>query len=78
MQAVKFPGSNYVIAENQPEYQPLPAYMDGKNVVVCFKFSFWERLHLLLFGRVYLHTMTFGTPYQPLSPTLENPVVTIK
>jgi hypothetical protein len=75
MQAIKFPGSNRVIAENQPEYKPLPAFIDKEgNVVVCFKFDFWERLHLLFFGRVFLHTMTFGMPYQPLNPTLENPV----
>jgi hypothetical protein len=75
MKPVKFKGSNVTIAENQKQYNPLPAYIDKSgNVVTCWKFSFRERLILLFTCRVYLHTHTFNQPLQPMKMYIENPI----
>ena len=72
MKPMHFEGENTVYAENQDPYLPLPAFYDeGANgrVVTCWSLSFWERLHLLLTGRVWLAMLTFGHPLQPVRLT---------
>ncbi len=69
MKPVKFKGHNVVIAEDQPEYLPLPAWRDNINVtgtvVTCWKLSFTERLRVLFFGNIWLSMMTFRKPVTP-------------
>lgn len=41
----EFPGSNAIIAKDQPEYLPLPCFISGDGQVIsCWKLSFRERL----------------------------------
>lgn len=59
--------SEIVFAKDQPEYIPLPAlkFQDGL-VVTRWSLSFWERLHVLLGGSVYLGLLTYNRPLQPI------------
>ena len=77
MHPVKFKGSNIIFGENQPEYQPLPAFLDEEGTVVTvWKLSLWERIRVLFTGRLYMITMTFKSPVQPMLPTINNPMKT--
>lgn len=75
MVPVNFPGTNAVLGKNQPNYRPLPAFIDEDGTVVtCWQLSFWERVKLLFTGRFYLVTLTFRQPLQPLLPSVANPL----
>lgn len=68
MKPIKFKHQNIVFAENQPEYQPLPALkIDAPTgeVISCWKLTFKERLKVLVFGRVWLSLMSFNKPLTP-------------
>lgn len=67
MHPIEFEQQNLVIAKDQPEYLPLPAYVDHATgeVTSCWGLSWRERLRVLLSGRVYLTLLTFGRPLQP-------------
>jgi hypothetical protein len=66
-----------VLAKNQPEYLPLPAVLlkglDGL-LVTRWKFTWRERLHVLLRGDAFLTVMTFGNPLQPLRLEASKPM----
>lgn len=66
MKLIDFPERNIIIAKNQPEYLPLPAYRtdDGK-VTCCWKLSLRERLILLFTGKLWHTILTFNNPLQP-------------
>jgi len=55
------------IAENQDEYLTLPANIN-KNGIVCFAFkiTFKELLKIVFQRRIYIQTLTFGKPLQPI------------
>lgn len=70
MTPIKFKGSNLIIAEDQPEYIPLPArifqYSDGTRAAgVCWRLSWRERFKLLFSGKLWHVVYTFGRPLQP-------------
>lgn len=68
MKPVKFKHHNVVFAEDQPEYQPLPALkIEGPegHVVTCWKLSFWERVRILFLGKIWLNLMSFNQPLTP-------------
>ena len=72
MEAVKFKESNVVFAENQDEYKSLPAYRDNNGVVVtCWKLSEDEIKMINETGRIYLETLTFNNPLQPVMLTTD-------
>ncbi len=57
-----------VIAKDQPEYNPLPASVDGNGCVMTEWELTAEELHQLFTGgRIRLWIHTFNTPLQPLS-----------
>lgn len=60
-------GKHIVYAADQPEYQPLPAWRKpGGAVISRWRLSWRERL-AALFGRdLYIETLTFGHPLQPV------------
>ncbi len=76
MRPVAFSGYNVVFAEDQPQYTPLPAFRgpDGE-VISAWRLTLWERLKLLVTGRLWLRQLTFRTPLQPQLPTVEYPFV---
>lgn len=68
MVPVRFPEANVTFAENQPEYQPLPAFRNPGGhgeVISCWKLSWRERLRLLITGRLWCSLLMFGQPLTP-------------
>lgn len=68
-----------VYAKDQPQYLQLPAcniqYADGTIAVISrWRLSFKERLRALIFGSVWLETVTHGNPLQPQRITLAEPL----
>ena len=64
---IKFKGMNTVFAKDQPEYLPLPAHREeGGQVTTCWKLSIIERVQVLFKGTLWLRTLTFNQPLQPL------------
>lgn len=69
-----FEDHEILIAKDQPEYQTLPALvLSDKRVISRWQLTLWERLRLLWFGSLYLHTLTFGQKLQPLVPSVDPP-----
>lgn len=65
MKLIEFPEQTVIIAKDQPEYLPMPAYVDSQQVICLWKLSFKERLTVLLFGRIWHRILSFGQPIQP-------------
>lgn len=77
MDPIAFSEHNIVIAEDQPQYRPIPAFVvphdaEGK-VLFCWKLTWKERLHLLCTGKLWHQVMTFGHPLQPQLLSVEKP-----
>lgn len=84
MVPIKFPGHNVVFAEDQPEYQPLPAILmpglDGE-VITCWELSDDEIEKIIKNRCIYISQLCFtrlnenGTlsnnPLQPILPMAE-------
>jgi hypothetical protein len=67
MKPIKFPGHNVVFAEDQPQYQPLPAYREPDGTVTtCWELTPDEMDMVLQTGTVYVKQLTFNQPLQPL------------
>lgn len=63
---IKFPESNTVFAEHQPEYQPLPCLRcENGQLLICWQLTLRERLKLLLTGKLWHTISTFNSPLQP-------------
>jgi hypothetical protein len=74
MKPIDFPQVNRVLAKDQPQYQPLPiCYCDDGSAISCWKLSIWERLRLLLTGKLWLIQLTFHQPLQPQLPLIKEP-----
>lgn len=73
MTPTKLPGFNLNLAENQPEYLPLPVVYnphDNGSMTSCWKLTLKERLKVLFTGRFYFDQWTFNQPLQPQRPFL--------
>lgn len=73
MRAIKFKQATTIVAENQPEYQPLPAYHGqlGENesqtgLITCFELSDEEIDNVKKYGKIWHSQLTFGAPMQPI------------
>ena len=68
MSPINFKYQNVIIAENQPEYQPLPALklntQEGE-VISCWRMSIKERIKALFTGKVWLSLLTFNKDVTP-------------
>ncbi len=74
MKPIKFDGSNGVFFENEKEFMAIPAYQSRDGlVIVCWKVSLFERLKLLLTGKLWYQVLTFNTPLQPMFPMVKYP-----
>jgi len=75
MKIIEFKECNTVYAKDQPQYLPLPAHKTKDGVVTsCWGFNLKERLVVLFTGRVFLQTLTFNNPLQPLKMSVTNPI----
>lgn len=77
MKLIEFPEQTVVIAKDQPEYLPLPAYRyhndPSGRIVCCWKLSWLERLKLLFTGKLWHQVLTFNHPLQPQLLETEKP-----
>lgn len=75
MSPIEFEQQNVVFAKDQPEYLPLPAHISDEGVVTtCWELTPDEREVFLQTGIIYLQTLTFKQPLQPVILTVENPL----
>lgn len=73
MKPIKFPEHNVVFWENQqPLYEPLPAYRspDGQ-VICCFELTDEEKQRVAETGHIWLSVLTFNYSLQPVYLTTE-------
>lgn len=64
----KFKEANVFFGKDQPEYQPLPAFIDDSpqgEVITCWNLTLRERLIVLLKGEIWLSLLTFNKPLTP-------------
>jgi len=65
-----------VLAKNQPEYIPLPvacvSYNDCTGLISRYRLTLWERLHVLIFGNLWVEQLTAGQ-LQPQRLTVFEP-----
>jgi hypothetical protein len=81
MKLIEFPQQTVVIAKDQPEYNPLPAYRFGDaegRIACCWSLSWRERLRVLFTGRIWHQILTFNQPLQPQLLTIEKPDMPLK
>lgn len=68
MTPIKFAEANVTFAENQPEYNALPAFKNNSpegEVVSCWQLSFTERLRILFTGKLWVSLYSFNRPLTP-------------
>ncbi len=68
MKAIKFKEHNVVFAENQPEYENLPALKFNNkegDVISCWKLNWKERFRVFFIGKIWNCQLTFNKPYAP-------------
>jgi hypothetical protein len=73
MTPIKFPEQNSTLAEEQPQYIPLPVCVLPNEIISCWRLTLRERLKLLFTGRLWLRIQTFGELLQPQLPTIDCP-----
>jgi len=73
MKPISFPEQTTVIARDQPEYLPLPAWQNHEETISVWSFTWRERLKMLWTGRLYLRQLNFRRPLQPQSPQVHYP-----
>lgn len=73
MRAIKFKQATNNVAENQPQYQTLPAYYGqlGENeketgLVTCFELTDQEIETVKKYGKIWHSQLTFGERMQPI------------
>lgn len=69
MTPIKLPQSNQTLAEDQPEYQPLPIVRFPSKegyTMHCWEANEEEKAEFAKTGRLYISQMTFNQPLQPI------------
>lgn len=76
MTPIKFPGVNVTYAEDQPEYQPLPAmkFPNGETIQ-CWELTDSELKVIQETKCVYVSQFTFNQPLQPILLTFTPDVI---
>lgn len=69
MKAIEFEGHNVKIAEDQPEYETLPALFNKQegSMTFCFKLDEQELKQVKKTGRIWIKQLTFGNNFQPIA-----------
>jgi len=76
MEPIKFKEQTLTYAENQPEYNPLPAHKDMfGRVTSCWKLTFRERIKILFTGKIWLILLSFNKPLTPSLLKVDYPFV---
>lgn len=68
MKSIEFPEVNVRIAENQDEYETLPAFYDENemSMTFCFELDPDELEQVGKTGRIFIKQLTFNQPMQPI------------
>jgi len=75
MVPIEFPEHNHVWAKNQKPYLPLPAFVNERETISCWKLTWLERIKVLLFGKLWLRQVNFSEPLQPQYPCIDRPFI---
>lgn len=77
MKAINFEGANMKVAENQEEYETLPAHVNEETGVVtsCWELTAEEVDEFKATGKIFLQQATFGHALQPVSINIKNPLL---
>lgn len=79
MIAVDFPERTHLIAENQPEYETLPAHIDVNDpttpCTMCFELNKEEIEEIVKTGKLYFTQFTFRSAFQPINMSTQNPFI---
>jgi len=73
MEPIKFSECNVTFGEGQPEYKPLPAYLDkGEKgqAVTCWELSDDDLKKIAETKKIYLSQLTFHNPLQSIVLTV--------
>ena len=72
MKPIEFKEVNVRIAENQEEYQTLPALYEPKegSMTFCFELSQEEKDRIAETGEMWFKVLTFGKPLQPIQMSI--------
>ena len=77
MKAQEFDQVNVRIAENQEEYETLPAFISATDpygkIVTCFELSEDEIEEVVKTGKLWHTQLGFQKPMQPILMTVKNP-----
>ena len=69
MKIVKFKECSLTIAENQPQYHPMPAFKHENDpqgkITTLWTLSWRERFIVLFTGEIWHSILTFNLPVQP-------------
>jgi hypothetical protein len=68
MTASEFDEVNVRIAEDQPQYETLPAYWNKQDgtIVFCFDLTNEEIAEIVNTGKIWFKQKTFNQPMQPI------------
>jgi hypothetical protein len=79
MDAIEFPEVNVILAKDQPEYVPLPVFVDGRDemkpVTACFKLTPEELEEINRTGVLWYTQCTFGNAFHPVRMSTQNPFI---
>jgi hypothetical protein len=79
MQPIEFPEANVVLAKDQPDYAPLPVFLDRTDpalpMTACFELSEAEKEEIARTGKLYYTQLTFGRAFQPVRLSTANPFI---
>ena len=73
MEPVEFEQQNTVYAKDQPEFLPLPAYVNAEETISCWKLTPDEIKKISETGILWLRQVNFGRPLQAQAPTVDTP-----
>lgn len=77
MRPIEFKGQNLILGKNQPEYQPLPAFVAGDhkgNVTTCWQLDEADLAAIAANGgKIWIQQYTFRRGFQPQLPSVEMP-----
>lgn len=86
MQPIDFPQRNLMLAEDQPEYQTLPTFVDRREVntgegpkqipwsmTVVYELSEEEIAEIIANKKIFYRQMIYGKPFQPVFLSTKDP-----
>lgn len=78
MKAIEFKEQNIVIAENQPEYENLPALAQTNGIITfCMQLDDQEVEKIVSEGKANITVLNFGGPVQPIAVATSKPELPI-